>query len=310
MNLVPSAAAPDLISPAVAANPAPTSIPVKSLNLVFSAVAPSLIDVTVSVNFVDIDSPTADIVPAGSFANAAIPPATFPTPSVNEVQPSEKNVPILSIPAEIDSCDTSPNVNPDAAPAIPSLTAAPNLPDFLYSSIPADIPSKIPIAAVTASPMPGMNLAAPAAPRSNPFPATFATLPAPLATLPAPLAAPLATVPAPLATAPAPLATLPATAFAPSFSAASFPANNAGKPINANLRDPSLSKNPPFSLSSPSPNPPSTSCCNNEVCFSCSPNCASASLLSSAASSDAEAPLIPTSGADTILPTLSERLFS
>ena len=140
--------------------------------------------------------------------------------------------------------------------------------------------------------MPGMNLAAPAAPRSNPFPATFATLPAPLATVPAPLA------------------TVPATAFAPSFSAASFPANNAGKPINANLRDPSLSKNPPFSLSSPSPNPPSTSCCNSEVCFSCSPNCASASLLSSAASSDAEAPLIPTSGADTILPTLSERLFS
>ena len=186
----------------------------------------------------------------------------------------------------MDSCDTNPNVKPDAAPAIPSLTAKPNLPDFLYSSIPADIPSKIPIAAVTASPMPGMNLAPAAAPRSNPLP-TFA---APLTTPPAPRA----TAPAPLATALAPLlasaAVLAATLVA-NPPIAVFSATNP-TPILPRLSN-ILLRNPPFSSSLSPPNPPSTNCCNKEVCFSCSPSCASEILLSSAASSTIAAPLGP-----------------
>ena len=307
VNLVPRAAAPDLIKSVVALNPAPISIPVKSANLVFNAVAPSLIDVTVSVNFVDIAVPTSDIVPSGSFAKSAIPPAIVLTPSVNEVQPSEKNVPILSIPAEIDSCDTSPNVNPDAAPAIPSLTAEPNLPDFLYSAIPADIPSKMPIAAVTASPIGPANLAALAAPRSNPFPtvaAPLATPPTPLATAPTPL--PAALIPD-LISVPVVLTNLDASPPIV-FLRARSPTPIFPKLSNNLLRNPPSSSSPFFP-----PNPPLTSCCNNEVCFSCSLSCASVILLSSPASSDADAPLIlgapPMLGEETIVAILSATII-
>ena len=60
-----------------------------------------MIEVTVSLNFVDIAVPTSDIVPNGSFAKSAMPPAIVLTPLVKDDQPLEKNVPILSIPAEI-----------------------------------------------------------------------------------------------------------------------------------------------------------------------------------------------------------------
>jgi hypothetical protein len=47
-----------------------------------------------------IEIPT-DLVPNGSFAKSAMPPAIVLTPLVKDDQPLEKNVPILSIPAEI-----------------------------------------------------------------------------------------------------------------------------------------------------------------------------------------------------------------
>ena len=101
MNLVPSAAAPDLISPAVAANPAPISIPVKSANLVFSAVAPFLIDVTVSLNLVDNVVPRVAIVPRGSFAKPRIPLTVPETRVLYPSQPAFAFSPIKSIPEDI-----------------------------------------------------------------------------------------------------------------------------------------------------------------------------------------------------------------
>ena len=157
-------------------------------------------------------------------------------------------------------------------------------------------------------------MAAPAAPRSNPFPATFAIPPAPLATVPAPLATALAPFATPLPAARTPPAILPPTPLTLVRALAANPPTAVPTPSIARRKEPNLLSNPP-PLSSDASLPsrmPSTICCNNEVCFSDSLRVACVTLLSSPASSDRDAPLGPpsTDGADTILPIPSERVFS
>ena len=154
------------------------------------------------------------------------------------------------------------------------MIAAPILPDFLYSSIPAVSPSKIPIPAVTASPIGPANLAAPA----SILPAPLTTPPAFDATTPAPLARVLPTA----------LVAVPAKAF----SATSLAPISAGSPIIASLRAPSFSKKPPplsSSFSFPSIVLPRI-LSSNEVCLCCSSRADVLIIRSSAASSTIDAP--------------------